>query len=375
VVSGNDISTLNAAANQVRDLLDGIPGVTDVQQIQVEGLPEIQLKIDKLLAGQFGITAKNVGDSLATWVQGDTTNYMQIGDDNVPIDVRLKGGDRAAPGEIVARNFYTKDPTTRADVGVSLLSIARPEPGSGTAIINRENRQRIVRIGANLTPGAALGDIVTALQAKLDGFPFPQGLSARIVGQAEQMNELFTNVLWATGIGTLFVYMVLVSLFESFLQPIAVMAAIPLAATGAVLALLAFGQPLDLYGGVGMILLAGIVAKNSILLVDFAVQRVREGLPARDAILEAAPLRLRPIIMTSVAMIAGMVPVAMGLGSGGAARRTLGIATIGGVVSSTFLTLLVVPSLYLMIDWGTRAWARRRGVNAAPGQTSSKLDV
>jgi HAE1 family hydrophobic/amphiphilic exporter-1 len=129
------------------------------------------------------------------------------------------------------------------------------------------------------------------------------------------------------------------------------MAAVPLAATGAVLALLAFNKPLDLYGGIGIILLAGIVAKNSILLVDFAIQKKQEGqADAKKAILETAPLRLRPIIMTSVAMIVGMLPVATGLGVGGAARQALGIATIGGIVSSTLLTLLVVPNLYVAVE-------------------------
>jgi multidrug efflux pump subunit AcrB len=146
-------------------------------------------------------------------------------------------------------------------------------------------------------------------------------------------------------------YMILASLFESFAQPFTVMAAVPLAATGAILALLLFGLPLDLYGGIGMILLAGIVAKNSILLVDFAMQKVRdEGVAPSAAILETAPLRLRPILMTSVAMIVGMLPVATGLGVGGAARQALGVATIGGILSSTFLTLLIVPNLYVAVE-------------------------
>lgn len=360
IISGSEISKLNEVAGDIRKLIIETPGTTDVQQIQAEGLPEMKVHVDPLIAGQFGVSAQNIGDSLSTWVQGDSSNSMQIGDDNVPIRVRLKDGQKLSPNEVIAHNYYLKN-GAKGDVGISIMSVTQHESGSGAALINRENRQRIVRVGANLSPGAALGDIVTDLQAKLDAFPFPQGYSARIAGQNEQMSELFSNVIWAIGIGSLFVYMVLVSLFESYVHPISVMAAIPLAATGAVLALLAFDLPLDLYGGVGMILLAGIVAKNSILLVEFAIQRVHEnGETAREAILEAAPLRLRPIIMTSVAMIAGMVPVALGLGSGGSARRTLGVATIGGVVSSTFLTLLIVPSLYLGIDWLTNKFKNWR---------------
>jgi multidrug efflux pump subunit AcrB len=174
------------------------------------------------------------------------------------------------------------------------------------------------------------------------------------------MDELFGNVIQALLLGSMFVFMVLASLFESILLPWAVMVAIPLAATGAVLALVGFGMPLDLYGGIGIILLAGIVAKNSILLVDFAALRVREhGEEPGVAMLEAAPLRLRPIVMTSIAMIAGMIPVAVGMGSGGAARQTLGIATIGGVISSTALTLLVVPNFYLLIARFSE-WLKRK---------------
>jgi HAE1 family hydrophobic/amphiphilic exporter-1 len=148
--------------------------------------------------------------------------------------------------------------------------------------------------------------------------------------------------------------MILASLFESFILPFVVMAAIPLASTGAILALRLFGMHLDLYGGIGIILLAGIVAKNSILLIDFARQKVREGKDPSTAISASAPLRLRPIVMTSVAMMVGMLPVATGLGVGGAARQSLGVATIGGILSSTFLTLLIIPNFYVSIEKLTR---------------------
>ncbi|MCX6110738.1 MAG: efflux RND transporter permease subunit [Proteobacteria bacterium] len=366
VVTGDSIDKLNNLARDVRTVMTQVPGVADVGQVQDEGLPEIQIRTDPSRAGQLGVTTSQISDALATWVQGDATNSIMVGDDEVNIRVRLKDGRFASADALLARSLYPKGASSKSAQGVALSAVSKVQAGSGAAVINRENRQRTVRIGANLAPGAALGDVVTLLQAKLDEMPLPQNYAMRISGQNEQMDELYTNVLWAIGIGILFVYMILVSLFESFTQPISVMAAIPLAATGAVLALLAFQIPLDLYGGVAMILLAGIVAKNSILLVDFAVQRVREGETPRQAILEAAPLRLRPIIMTSVAMIAGMVPVAAALGAGGEARRSLGIATIGGVISSTFLTLLVVPSLYLAIE-EAMAWVRkRRHLRAAP---------
>jgi HAE1 family hydrophobic/amphiphilic exporter-1 len=193
-----------------------------------------------------------------------------------------------SPQQLIANNLYLKPNAAKPDVAVPLVNMVHWEAAAGPPVIVRENRQRTLRIGANLAQGAALGDVVSELEDRLAGVVWPDGYRARIVGQNEQMAELTGNLVWAITLGSLFVYMVLASLFESFTQPLTVMMAIPLAATGAVLALLGFGLPLDLYGGIGMILLAGIVAKNSILLIDFAMQKIREsGTDPRIAIVES----------------------------------------------------------------------------------------
>ena len=351
IISGDNIVKLTEIGREIRTVMSKIPGIADVAQVQAEGLPEIQIKTDPTRAGLFGVSAAQVSSTLATAIQGDATNSIVIADEEVPIRVRLSNGKFSSPNELLSRSIYVKSATGKSQPGVPVGAVTEMKTDAGAAIITRENRQRTLRVGANIAPGAALGDTVAQLQAKLDAMPLPQNYAARITGQNQQMDELYQNVIWAISIGMLFVYMILVSLFESFVLPISVLAAIPLAATGAVWSLIAWGIPLDLYGGVAMILLAGIVAKNSILLVDFAAERVREGSHSpREAMLLAASLRLRPIIMTSVAMIAGMVPVAAALGAGGEARRSLGIATIGGVVSSTLLTLLIVPSIYVATE-------------------------
>ena len=352
MVSGENIDKLSVLARKVRGIMVETPGVIDVSPLQDEGLPEVQFKVDNELAAHYGISSQVISDTLGIWVDGNTTNSLQIDDNQIPIRVRLKGGKFMTPAEIMARNTYLPSPAgDKPPIMLPLGSVISVQAGFGPTSISRENRQRIARIGGNLAAGTALGDVVTALKAGLAELPMERGYAARIVGQNEQMDELFKSVTFALVLGSIFVYMILASLFESLLHPLSVMIAIPLAATGAVLALLATGRPVDLYAGIGMILLAGIVAKNSILLVDFAVQRVREaGISPHLAILESAPVRLRPILMTSVAVIFGMVPVALGLGSGGAARQALGIATIGGVISSTLLTLFVVPNLYVAIE-------------------------
>jgi HAE1 family hydrophobic/amphiphilic exporter-1 len=364
-IAGDDIVKLREVGGAVRQILLDLPGATDVGTIDDQGLPEVRMYTDPALAAQYQTNASVIGDALKIWVEGDTSNSLRVGDDQIPIRVKLKGGDSMSPQQLIANNLYLRPNAAKPDVAVPLVNMVHWEAGAGPPIIVRENRQRTLRIGANLAQGAALGDVVSSLEDRLADVAWPDGYRARIVGQNEQMSELTGNLVWAIALGSLFVYMVLASLFESFTQPLTVMMAIPLAATGAVLALLGFGLPLDLYGGIGMILLAGIVAKNSILLIDFAMQKIREsGTDPRTAIIESAPIRLRPILMTSIAMIAGMIPIATGWGAGGAARQSLGIATIGGIVSSTILTLLVVPNLFIFIEDFNGWWRKRQQTHA-----------
>jgi HAE1 family hydrophobic/amphiphilic exporter-1 len=360
MISGSEISEIMNVARSVRAIMAETPGVTDVAPLQDEGLPEVQFKVDNELAAHYGISAQAIAETLSIWVLGDTSNSLKIGDDQIPIRVSLKDGMQMTPSDLLLNNYYFRPAGAKSDIALPIGNVVKPQAGAGPTSINRENRQRIMRVGANITAGAALGDVVAQLNEKLKQLPLPKGYTVKIAGQNEQMAELFKNVLIALLLGAVFVYMILASLFESLLHPISVMIAIPLAATGAVLALLVTGKSVDLYAGISMVLLAGIVAKNSILLVDFAIQRVAQlGEEPEHAICSSAPIRLRPILMTSIAIIFGMIPVALGVGSGGAARQALGIATIGGVISSTLLTLFVVPNLYVAIE-SFRAYVLRR---------------
>lgn len=351
VVGGDNQAELLELAKKVRAILQSTPGIADAQPLQEDGLPEVQFKPDPLLTAQYGLSNDVLLNQMAIWVQGDASNSLSMGDEQIPIRVRLRDARNETPVQLARHGIVVRSASrTQPDSVVPLSNMMRIESGAGASVIVRENRERVLRVGGNLVPGAALGTVVSELKERLKDIPLGNGQTLAVKGQNQQMDELFNNLIWALLLGLVFVYMVLASLFESFVQPLTVMMAIPLAATGAVLALLASGFPLDLYGGIGVILLAGICAKNSILLIDFAMQKVREGVPAAQAILQTSPLRLRPILMTSVAMIAGMLPVAMGWGAGGAARMPLGIATIGGVLSSTLLTLFVVPNLFIWIE-------------------------
>jgi HAE1 family hydrophobic/amphiphilic exporter-1 len=351
VVSAENQSELLELAKKVRAVVQSTPGIADAQPLQEDGLPEVKFKPDPLLTAQYGLSNDVLLNQMAIWVQGDVSNSLSLGDEQIPIRVRLRDAREETPVQLARHGVVVRASVRgQGDAVVPLSNVMQIETGAGPSVIVRENRERILRVGANILPGAALGTVVAELKERLKSIPLGNGQSLAVKGQNQQMDELFNNLVFALLLGLVFVYMVLASLFESFVQPFTVMMAIPLAATGAVLALLAFDFPMDLYGGIGVILLAGICAKNSILLIDFAMQKVREGVTPAEAVLQTSPLRLRPILMTSVAMIVGMLPIATGWGAGGAARMPLGIATIGGVVSSTILTLFVVPNLFVWIE-------------------------
>ena len=349
-VGGPDIRQLTEEASRLRAIIAATPGISDVYPFQDDGLPEVQLRVNRARAAHYGVSAEDVARSLSVLIQGNTTNQVTLGDDALAIRVRAQGATIVNPRDLLLESVHIKSANQGKGALIPLMNVVDLVAGAGPTVINRENRVRSIRIGARTPPGQALGPVIARLEQTLAQTPLAPGISVQVTGQNEQMNELFGNLVLALGLGSLFVYMVLASLFESLLLPIVVMAAIPLAAIGAVAGLIVFDLPLDLYGGIGLVLLAGIVAKNSILLIDFAIARVRQGQSPREAVLESAPLRLRPILMTSIAMGVGMLPIASGLGAGGSARQALGVATIGGVISSTILTLLVVPSFFLLIE-------------------------
>ena len=348
-ISGDDFVNIRETAREVRSTLTKIKGITDVSPLNEEGLPEIQFQLPPRNLAQYGVSADLATRNFRIWLDGDASNRMTAGDLQIPKRVAVKNANVQSAEALLSQNFYIRSAGNR-ELIVPAANFTSIKIAAGPASINRENRQRLVRVSANLSDGFVLSDVISELKQQLSEIPLKDKIQINLSGQADQMNELFDNIQTALILGSIFVFMVLASLFESIFQPLTVMAAIPLAATGGVVSLLLCDMPLDLYGGIGMILLAGIVAKNSILLVDFATQNVQKNnQDAKTAILETAPLRLRPILMTSAAMIVGMLPVALGMGAGGATRKALGITTIGGVISSTVLTLLVVPNLFVFM--------------------------
>lgn len=253
---------------------------------------------------------------------------------------------------------------------IPLQQVATVREALGPAQIQHLNGDPVVTLGANVE-GRTLGDVSSDALARLRQIPLPGGYRLETGGQVEDQQEVFTQVFGALGLAILLMYLILVAQFGSFVDPLAILLSLPFSLIGVVLALLVAGDTLNIMSLIGVILLMGVVAKNAILLLDFAKWARDAGQDRRDALIEAGHVRLRPIIMTTVALIAGMTPVALGYGEGGDFRAPLGRAVIGGVLTSTVLTLLVIPTIYEILDdirgfsmRHLRAWL---GTGAQPG--------
>jgi HAE1 family hydrophobic/amphiphilic exporter-1 len=255
---------------------------------------------------------------------------------------------------------------------VPLGQVARIAPAVGPARIDHLDRDRVISVQAN-TQGRPLSEVIGDITARLEReVPMPAGYSLRQGGETEDQQEVFGRILTALAVAIMLMYFVLVVQFGSFLDPLSILLSLPLSLIGVMLGLLVTGSTLNLMSMIGVILLMGIVAKNAILLIDFAKWSEESGMERREALIQAGRVRLRPILMTTFALIAGMVPVALGVGEGADFRAPLGIAVIGGVITSTLLTLLVIPTVYEILadwrDWLSARFARRevRSPHAQP---------
>jgi HAE1 family hydrophobic/amphiphilic exporter-1 len=273
----------------------------------------------------------------------------------------------AAPAQASAQ-MQMQTPTAPPSM-IPLGQVAKISEGVGPGEIQRLDRDRVVTVGAN-AEGRALSAVIGDIQKRLAGINMPAGYTIGQGGEGESQQEVFGDMLAAMGMAILLMYFVLVLQFESFLDPFAIMLSLPLSLIGVMLALALTGGTLNIMSLIGVLLLMGIVAKNAILLIDFAKWRHESGMPLRESLIEAGRIRLRPILMTSFALVAGMIPVAMGVGEGAEFRAPMGRAVIGGVITSTLLTLLVIPTIYELMDkfrdHATRPFKRRFGTPERP---------
>jgi len=348
-VVGDDLDRLAEVGNHFADVLRRIPGTADVDVQHSPGSPELDVRIHRDLASQLHIPLALVAGTVRASLEGEVAGLYHDADDDVDIRVRLREEDRASAGLIGGLRIPVMTGPSSGGF-IPLSDIATIERGEGPAEIQRFDRQRVIMVTAS-TAGRSVGEIVAEFDQVIGAETLPVGVEYVMRGQVEQMNESNTNLLLAMLLALVFVYLVLASQFESFIHPVSIMMSIPMAMVGAFVALFLQGSSLAIGAMIGFILLMGLVTKNGILLVDHAVTKVREeGWSPYEAMLHAGPARMRPILMTSSAMVLGMLPTALNEGPGSEFRSPMAMGVIGGVISSTLLTLIVVPVFYLMLE-------------------------
>jgi hydrophobic/amphiphilic exporter-1 (mainly G- bacteria), HAE1 family len=359
-LKGTDLKELERLTVQVMAKLREIPGLVDLDSSVKPAKPTIEVDVRREVASDLGLTAAQIGSSLRTLVAGQTVGNWRAPDDQTyDVNVRLAPDARNTPQDLERLPFslgLNADGSSRI---VRLNQVASVRESTGPNQINRRDLTREVAINANVY-GRSSGEVSAEIRKALDGVTMPPGYSYQFGGSTKNMSESFAYALSALALAVIFIYMILASQFKSFLQPLALMTALPLTLIGVVLALLLFRSTLSMFSVIGVIMLMGLVTKNAILLVDFAIRsreatidtngRRVEGLARSEALLLAAKVRLRPILMTTLAMIFGMVPLAFALSEGSEQRAPMGQAVIGGVITSSLLTLVVVPVAYCYMD-------------------------
>lgn len=353
---GSNIKELKSYALQLAEMLRQTPGATDVDISDSEEQPEIVVKLDHAKASELGLDATEVGKVVEMAIMGKSTaNSYTIGDNDYDIILQLEQGQRTDINDV--QNLRVSSSDGRF---IRLGDIATIKYGSGPTRIEREDKQRQIVVYAN-TVGVSPGDLITKVKSEyIPELNMPSGYNYKMIGQADNMARSFKEVYKAVILAIVVVYMVLAAQFESFSQPLIIMASLPFAVIGAVLGLLVAGQTANMMSMIGFTMLLGLVTKNAILLIDYANQQRERGLDIQSAVLEACSLRLRPILMTTLSTILSMLPIALGIGEGAELRQSMGVVLIGGLTTSTLLTLVVVPLIYLLFEeWKAKNYVQR----------------
>ena len=358
-LQGPDLRELERLNALLLPKLAQIPGLVDLDSSSKPNKPELAIRVKRDAASDAGLSVGAITQALRALVAGQTLgNWRAEDDQNYDVKVRLAPEARVNAADIERLGLTVGSNADGTPRIVRLSQVAEVVASSGANQINRRDMNREVEITANVA-GRAAGQVAADIRTVLEATALPPGYSYRFGGSTKDMQESFAYAVQALALGVIFIYMILASQFRSFLQPLSLMASLPLTLIGVVLALLAFGSTLNMFSIIGIVMLMGLVTKNAILLIDFAIRAQDEGMERTAALLQAARVRLRPILMTTLAMIFGMLPLALALTEGSEQRAPMGQAVIGGVITSSLLTLVVVPVIYCYLDDLAR-WARRR---------------
>ncbi len=363
------INLIGPASSELPKLLDSImtkirtvKGIVDLEHSLEAANPAVIIKVNQAVASDLGLSVERIGAALRPFVGGEQVgSWLAPDGQNYEVNVQLPKSGRTKLSNLGDLSISTgRLDASGSPIMVPLRQVVEFVPSTSPQVIKRQNLERRVGIYANVE-GRPSGDAAAEVKKLVKSIDLPPGYRFDIKGEAEQNEEAGAAAAVALGLAVVFIYFILASQFASFLQPLAIMVSLPFTVVGVMLALIVTGSTMNLFSIIGFIMLMGLVVKNAILLVDFANQSQREGMGQMAAVLNAGQVRLRPILMTTLAMIFGMLPMAIGLGEGGEIQAPMGRAVIGGLITSTLLTLVVVPVLYTYLDNLPRWWRRKFG--------------
>jgi len=345
MVSGPDMAKLEEISAKILAQMKTIPDAVDVDTTLIAGKPELQLEVDRDTAADLGVRVGDVSQALNTLIAGQQATTFNEGTDQYDVYVRAVNSFRTSE-EGLKRVIV---PSSKLG-WVTLDRVIKSKPGTGPSAIDRLNRQRQVTLLANTKPGGSAASITSAIDAYVKQLDLPAGYKTGYVGQSKEMGKAAFYFVLAFALSFIFMYIVLAAQFESFIHPVTILLTLPLSIPFGIFALLITGQTVNIFSGLGLLLLFGVVKKNAILQIDHTNHLRSTGMSRYEAIIQANRDRLRPILMTTIALVAGMIPLVVGTGAGAGTNRSIGVLVVGGQTMCLLLTLLAVPVFYSIFD-------------------------
>jgi HAE1 family hydrophobic/amphiphilic exporter-1 len=358
MVQGPDLESLEKYSETLRTAVRTIPGLVDVDTTLNAGKPELSVYLDRPKAADLGVPITDAAEALRLLVGGDQVTTYNEGGEQYEVYLRAEDRNRGSEAAIAALPV----PSTRLGI-VTLDNIARLAPGDAPATISRTSRQRQVTLTANMLPGTSQAAVQQQIVEAAARLGMPPEYRADFVGRSRELNRTATAFLTAILLSLAFMYLILAAQFESWLHPVTILLSLPLTLPFALVSIIVFQQSLNIFSGLGLLVLFGVVKKNSILQIDHANQLREAGMNTHDAVIQASRDRLRPILMTTIAFVAGMVPLVISRGAGAATNHAIGWAVIGGQTLVLLVTLLVTPVAYSLFDEAQRRRVLRKGVS------------
>lgn len=352
-IKGDDLNTLKEIGEDFKKIIEGVEGTREVESSYEDGIPQVQVIADRGIASQYGLTTSQIGSQVGSTLAGSTVTKFKVDGDE--LDVVLKGDNMYGQ----SMSLLDMLPITTPSGGtIPLSEVADIQTAKGPVSITRENQTRILSVTGSVA-GRDVQSVSNDITKALAEYQMPNGYSYKFGGETEQIKETFADLFMVMIVAVALVYMIIAAQFESLIQPLSIMFSVPLALSGGFIGLFVTGLPLNVIGLIGLIILVGIVVNNAIVLIDYVNNRRRNGEDRTSAIMKAGPIRIRPIMMTALTTILGLVPMALGIGEGAELTQSMGVVVIGGLSLSTVLTLILVPVMYTIFDDMTEFFKRK----------------